>query len=97
MDEPVIKFLEEDGEILKFMRHSLSLVEASVKRYVERKFTNLMISYGCTGGQHRSVYVSQKVAEHLNEKFGVEVHLIHREQNVEQRFEAKRLTAPAES
>ncbi|NLO72148.1 MAG: phosphotransferase [Porphyromonadaceae bacterium] len=89
LDEPVIQFLEEDGEILKFMRNSLSLVEASVKRYIERKFTNLMICYGCTGGQHRSVYVSQKVAEHLNQKFGIEVHLIHREQNIEQTFPGK--------
>lgn len=86
LDEPVIQFLEEDGEILKFIRNSLSLIEASVKRYMERKFTNLMVCYGCTGGQHRSVYASQRVAKHLNEKFGIEVHLIHREQNIEHIF-----------
>ncbi len=89
LDEPVIQFLEEDGEILKFIRNAQLLVDASTKRYVERKFTNLMISFGCTGGQHRSVYAAQKVAEHLHEKFGVEVRLIHREQNIEQVFESK--------
>ncbi len=89
LDEPVIQFLEEDGEILKFMRNSLSLVEVSVKRYMDRKFTNLMICFGCTGGQHRSVYAAQKVAEYLNEKFGIEVHLIHREQNIEHTFAQK--------
>ena len=89
LDEPVIRFLEEDGEILKFIHDSLTLIEASVKRYMERKFTNLMICYGCTGGQHRSVYASQKAAEYINEKFGVEVRLIHREQNIEHRFEKK--------
>lgn len=89
LDEPVIRFLEEDGEILKFIKNSLALIEPSIKRYIERKFTNLMICYGCTGGQHRSVYASQKVAEYLNEKYGVEVNLVHREQNLENHFASK--------
>ncbi|NDV47105.1 phosphotransferase [Paludibacter sp. 221] len=86
LDESVIKFLEEDGEITKFLESAYSLVDASVKRYKDRGFTNLMISFGCTGGQHRSVYSAQKMAEHINEKFGVEVQLIHREQNKEELF-----------
>lgn len=83
MDEPVIKFLEQDGEILPFLDSAYKLVDASVKRYIDRGFRNLMVSFGCTGGQHRSVYAAEKMAEHLNTKFGVEVQLIHREQNVE--------------
>ncbi len=47
-----------------------------------------MVSFGCTGGRHRSVYSAQKMAEHINRQFGVEVQLIHREQNIEQLFEA---------
>lgn len=90
LDEPVIEFLEKDGEILKFLDHAYSLVDASVKRYVERGFTNLMVSFGCTGGQHRSVYSAQKMAEHINQKFGVEVQLVHREQNLESDFAAKK-------
>ncbi|MBP6610784.1 MAG: phosphotransferase [Paludibacter sp.] len=89
LDEPVIHFLEEDGEILTFFENAKSLVDASVKRYKDRGFTNLMVSFGCTGGRHRSVYSAQKMAEHINRQFGVEVQLIHREQNIEQHFEEK--------
>lgn len=88
LDESVIQFLEEDGEILTFLDHAKHLVDASVKRYKDRGFTNLMISFGCTGGRHRSVYSAQKMAEHINSTFGVEVQLIHREQNIDQHFES---------
>ncbi len=89
MDEPVIKFLEEDGEILPFLDNAYNLVDASVKRYIDRGFRNLMVSFGCTGGQHRSVYAAEKMARHINDKFGVEVLLIHREQNMETTLPAK--------
>ena len=88
LDEPVITFLEEDGEILRFLDHVYALVDASVKRYMERGFSNLSVCFGCTGGQHRSVYSAQHLAEHLNKKFGVKVELVHREQNIERTFEA---------
>lgn len=86
LDEPVIQFLEEDGEIVEFLNHIYPLVDGHVKRYMERNFTDLMISFGCTGGQHRSVYAAQHVAEHIHRKFGIKVSLIHREQNLEQVF-----------
>lgn len=88
LDEPVIRFLEDDGEITPFLEHAYKLVDASVKRYLDRGFTNLMVCFGCTGGQHRSVYSAQHLAEHLNARFGVKVHLVHREQNIEQIFDA---------
>ena len=75
LDEPVISFLEEDGEILRFLDSVYALVDASVKRYMERGFSNLSVCFGCTGGQHRSVYSAQHLAEHLNRKFGVKVEL----------------------
>ena len=81
-DEAVINFIEDDGGMFQFLDNAYSLVDASVKQYLERGFTNLMISYGCTGGQHRSVYAAQKTAEHINHTFGVEVKLIHRERNI---------------
>lgn len=86
LDRPVIEFLEKDGEILTFLDHCYALVDASVKRYKERGFTNLMVCFGCTGGQHRSVYAAQHLAERLNRKFNVKVELVHREQNIEQVF-----------
>lgn len=88
LDEPVIRFLEEDGEITTFLENVYNLVDASVKRYLDRGFTNLMVCFGCTGGQHRSVYSAQHLAEHLHQKFGVKVSLTHREQNIEQLFKS---------
>lgn len=88
LDKPVIDFLENDGEITEFLSHVYALADAHVKRYLERGFTSLMICFGCTGGQHRSVYSAQHTAEHIHNKFGVKVELLHREQNIEQIFEA---------
>jgi aminoglycoside/choline kinase family phosphotransferase len=87
LDKQVIQFLEDDGEILRFLEHCYALVDASVTRYLERGFTNLMVSFGCTGGQHRSVYSAQHMAEHLHKKFNIKVELVHREQDIEQNFE----------
>ena len=89
LDAPVIEFLEKDGEVTTFLEHCYELADASVARYIERGFTNLMICYGCTGGQHRSVYCAQHTARHIAEKFNVKVELVHREQNVEQVFEVR--------
>ena len=84
LDEPVIRFLEDDGEILTFLDSVYKLADAHITRYLQRGFTNLMFSFGCTGGQHRSVYSAQHLAEHIHKKFGVEVHICHREQGIEQ-------------
>ena len=89
LDANVIKFLEDDGEVLTFLDHCHELVDASVQRYLERGFTNLMVAYGCTGGQHRSVYCAQHTAEHIARKFNVKVELVHREQDMEQTFNVK--------
>ena len=88
LDEPVIKFLEEDGEMVEFLDNIYPLLDRHVQRYIDRDFTDLMISFGCTGGQHRSVYAAQHAAEHIHKKFGVKVSLVHREQNLEQLFRA---------
>lgn len=79
LDRPVIDFLEKDGEILRFLDGVYAIVDPHVKRFLERGFTHLQVSFGCTGGQHRSVYCAEHLAEHLVREFGVKVHLIHRE------------------
>ncbi len=84
LDKPVIDFLEEDGEILRFLDNVYSLVDAHVERFLQRGFTHLQVSFGCTGGQHRSAYSAQHLAEHLASKYPVRVHLIHRERGIEQ-------------
>ncbi len=82
LDAPVIKFLEDDGEILTFLDSVYRLADAHVERYLQRGFTDLMFSFGCTGGQHRSVYSAQHLAEHLHAKYGIRVILNHREQGI---------------
>lgn len=83
MDAEVKKFLEDDGEILTFLGNVYALVDAHVKRFIERKFTSLQVCFGCTGGQHRSVYSAEHLAEHLSKKFDVRVTLTHRELGIE--------------
>ncbi|WP_300877630.1 RNase adapter RapZ, partial [uncultured Duncaniella sp.] len=84
LDGPVIEFLEHKGEIITFLDHCFGLVDPSVECYDRRGFTSLSVNFGCTGGQHRSVYGAQKMAEHIKAKFPhVKVHLIHREQNID--------------
>ena len=82
-DEPVIRFLEDDGEIIGFLEHVYGVVDPHVETYSRRGFTSLMVSFGCTGGQHRSVYCAENLAHHLAEKYpDIRVRLIHREQNI---------------
>lgn len=81
-DEPVIKFLEERGEVQGFLASAWSLVDYSVERYMARGFTSLGVFFGCTGGRHRSIYCAERTAKHIKERFGVEVHLIHRERKI---------------
>ena len=83
LDKPVIDFLEEDGEIITFLESVYQLAEHHVERYISRGFTSLMFAFGCTGGQHRSVYSAQHLAEHLHTKYGIEVRICHREQNIQ--------------
>jgi len=63
----------------QFLASVMSLVDASVHSYQRRGFKHLMVSFGCTGGQHRSVYLAEQVAKRLRERTAVEVILQHRE------------------
>lgn len=84
-DKPVIDFLEEDGEIIGFLEHVYGVVDPHVETFSSRGFTSLMVSFGCTGGQHRSVYCAEHLAHHLAERYPhVRVRLIHREQKIEE-------------
>ncbi len=90
-DEAVIRFLEDDGEVLTFMSHAETLVGASIERYLARGFNSLSVWFGCTGGQHRSVYCAESMARFIRETFGTRVRLIHREQGIEKLFETKEI------
>ena len=76
-DAPVIEYLDQQESAQQFLAHATALVDASVENYKSRGFANLMVSFGCTGGQHRSVYLAEHLAGHLRQKAGVEVVLRH--------------------
>jgi len=78
-DAPVIEYLEQQESVAPFLANVIALVDSSVANYQSRGFRNLMVSFGCTGGQHRSVYLAEQLAKHLRSSNGVEVVLHHRE------------------
>jgi aminoglycoside/choline kinase family phosphotransferase len=78
-DEPVIDYLNQQESVRQFLANATSLVDASVSSYQSRSFKSLMVSFGCTGGQHRSVYLAEQLAKHLRGRKGVEVLVRHRE------------------
>lgn len=69
MDEPVIEFLLKEKEVHQFLDLVYAMTEQSVEKYISRNFTDLMISFGCTGGQHRSVFAAEQLSQHLAEKY----------------------------
>ena len=79
LDKPVIDFLKAESTIDTFLQSCYKITDEAVENYLERNFDSLMISYGCTGGQHRSVYSAEATAKRLREKYGVKVILRHRE------------------
>lgn len=83
MDQSVIDFLDKEIAMTDFLAHVYGLVDSAVTKYLERGFNHLVVSFGCTGGQHRSVYSAEHLAKHLHTLFGVRVKLVHREQHVE--------------
>jgi aminoglycoside/choline kinase family phosphotransferase len=78
-DAPVIEYLNQQESAHQFLGSVMSLVDASVKTYQNRGFTSLTVSFGCTGGQHRSVYFAEQLAKHLHKTNGVQVHVRHLE------------------
>ena len=80
-DEAVVRFLDDVPAMADFLTHVYALVDDAVDVYLRRGFSHLCVSFGCTGGQHRSVYAAEHLAAHLQERYGSDVHvaLTHRE------------------
>ena len=76
-DQPVIEYLNQQGSVHRYFEHVASLVDSTVASYQSRGFANLMVSFGCTGGQHRSVFLAEQLAQHLKSRAGVEVVIRH--------------------
>ncbi|MDE6753449.1 MAG: phosphotransferase, partial [Muribaculaceae bacterium] len=83
LDKPVIDFLEERGEVQDFVAKAVELVRPTIETYHRRGFTGLQVGFGCTGGQHRSVYCAQHFGEKIREQYPeIKVEIIHRERGV---------------
>lgn len=80
LDKPVKDFLEQQTDMPVFLNGVYSIIDISVTDYIKRGFKSLMINFGCTGGQHRSVYAAEAVARHLRNKFKVKIQLTHTNQ-----------------
>lgn len=78
-DAPVVEYLNEQDSVREYLAHAQSLVDASVAAYQRRGFTHMMVSFGCTGGQHRSVFLAEQLARHLRATNGVNVLVRHLE------------------
>jgi hypothetical protein len=78
-DAPVIEYLNQQESVHQYIANAAALVDASISNYQSRGFRNLTVSFGCTGGQHRSVYLAEQLAKHLRGTAGVEVVLRHTE------------------
>ena len=101
-DTAVIDYLEKCGEVGEYWQNVQALVDAQVREYLRRGFSSLTVMFGCTGGQHRSVYFAERLARHLREGFpAVRVRLNHREQNdwpgTRERLAAAAAAAPADT
>lgn len=79
-DKAVMDFLEQESNMPEFLNNVFNIVDISVEDYIKRGFESLMVSFGCTGGQHRSVYAADALARHLKNKFKVKIDLKHIEQ-----------------
>jgi aminoglycoside/choline kinase family phosphotransferase len=76
-DSAVIDYLDQQESVHQFFDHVHALVDSTVAAYKRRGFSNLMVSFGCTGGQHRSVFLAEQLARHLRSTGGVEVVVRH--------------------
>ncbi|MFC2133535.1 phosphotransferase [Bacteroidota bacterium] len=76
-DKPVIEFLEKEESVKQFLDNAFKLIDQSIQNYLERGFENLMINFGCTGGQHRSVYCAEKLAALLAHKNNLNIIIKH--------------------
>ena len=76
-DKSVKDFLEQQTKMPEFLNSIFDIVDITVEEYIRRGFESLMVSFGCTGGQHRSVYAADAMARHLRNKFKVKTELRH--------------------
>ncbi|MEO8209400.1 MAG: RNase adapter RapZ [bacterium] len=80
LDKNVIAFLDSQDEMNKFLNNIYDIIDPAIENYLNRNFTDLTISFGCTGGQHRSVYAVEKTKRHIEEKYPEVIIKLHHNQ-----------------
>ena len=78
-DQEVIEFFEKNTNIYDYLEHVFQLVKTNIDSYIDKSFTHLMVNFGCTGGQHRSVFCAEWLAQRIRNKYNVAVDLNHLE------------------
>ncbi|MBN2485211.1 MAG: phosphotransferase [Bacteroidales bacterium] len=86
-DKEVADFIEKEAETADFINHIESIIGATVKKYQQRGFSHLSVSFGCTGGRHRSVFCAETIYRYLKTNFEVNLRLYHRELNLRERYD----------
>ncbi|MCO5247700.1 MAG: phosphotransferase [Chitinophagales bacterium] len=85
-DTEVINFLKTQSKIDEFLESVYKVIDINIQNYLERGFENLQINFGCTGGQHRSVYCAEATCQYIRDKYGVEIEIHHIEQELKGNF-----------
>jgi RNase adaptor protein for sRNA GlmZ degradation len=85
-DEVVKKYFEQYDEVADFIDNCYRLVEPSIQNYISRNFEHLQLNFGCTGGQHRSVYCAEKISQKISQNFNLQIITNHREENLKDIF-----------
>lgn len=76
-DQPVVTYLEQMASVNAFFEHTQALAQMAISNYMERNFDHLLVGYGCTGGQHRSVYFAERLAKKLHGQTNLIIELGH--------------------
>jgi len=77
LDQSVIDFLKKESAVDSFLENVINIVDQSVENYLQRNFSHLMVSFGCTGGQHRSVFSAEYLKSHIESSYPVHIILKH--------------------
>lgn len=85
-DKDVVDFFADKTEMQTFVERTAAIIQDSVKTYLDRGFRHLSVSFGCTGGQHRSVYSAERIFQHLKLNFDINIRLLHRELNIREQY-----------
>ena len=80
IDKNVVIFLDEQEKMQNFLKNVYDIIDPAIENYLERNFTDLTVNFGCTGGQHRSVYAVEKTKEHIDKKFPSVIIQLHHHQ-----------------